>query len=196
MDKISKQEEKILKAAQIVFFRVGFEGAKTQEIADKAKVNKALLHYYFRNKESLFEKVFEIAFSKFCQPFQALNSSEENFMRSLDRFIADMLVLVKGKPELIIFIVNVMKHQPELLRDKQIDQIDIQKFLDRLKLGSEQGFVRTANPETAWLSILGILFGAASAPIFADSQIHNLKQAKEAYFEEIPKQIKGVLIGF
>jgi AcrR family transcriptional regulator len=55
-------EEKILEAAKKVFHRKGFEGARMQEIADEAGINKALLHYYFRTKENLFDDVFKAAF--------------------------------------------------------------------------------------------------------------------------------------
>src|ERR1041385_2718134 len=52
-------ESKILDAAHAVFLRSGTAGARMQEIADEAGVNKALLHYYFRNKERLAAAVFE-----------------------------------------------------------------------------------------------------------------------------------------
>ena len=52
-------EEKIVKAAEEVFMEHGFDGARMQLIADKAEINKAMLHYYFRSKEVLFEKIFD-----------------------------------------------------------------------------------------------------------------------------------------
>src|ERR1043165_5654888 len=52
-------ETKILDAAHAVFLRGGTAGARMQEIADEAGVNKALLHYYFRSKERLAAAVFE-----------------------------------------------------------------------------------------------------------------------------------------
>ena len=50
-------EEKILEAAKNVFMKYGFYGAKMQDISNQAGINKALLHYYFRNKEKLFDQV-------------------------------------------------------------------------------------------------------------------------------------------
>ena len=46
-------EEKILLAAKKVFISKGMAGARMQDIADEAGINKALLHYYFKNKEQL-----------------------------------------------------------------------------------------------------------------------------------------------
>ena len=62
--KDTSTEEKILDAAKEVFMKYGLYGARMQDIADTAKINKALLHYYFRNKEKLFDKVFEGALAK------------------------------------------------------------------------------------------------------------------------------------
>ena len=50
-------EGKILVSAKKVFYQKGLKGARMQEIADDAGVNKAMLHYYFRSKEKLFDKV-------------------------------------------------------------------------------------------------------------------------------------------
>ena len=50
-------EQLILQAAQAVFLEKGLAGARMQEIADRAGINKALLHYYFRSKEKLSETV-------------------------------------------------------------------------------------------------------------------------------------------
>ena len=46
-------EQRILDAAHAVFLRRGTAGARMQDIADEAGVNKALLHYYFRSKEEI-----------------------------------------------------------------------------------------------------------------------------------------------
>ena len=52
-------ERRILDAAHKVFIRRGTSGARMQEIADEAGVNKALLHYYFRNKSRLADAIFQ-----------------------------------------------------------------------------------------------------------------------------------------
>jgi AcrR family transcriptional regulator len=51
-------EDKIFEAATLVFEEKGMAGARMQNIADRAGINKALLHYYFRTKDHLFDAVF------------------------------------------------------------------------------------------------------------------------------------------
>ena len=57
-------EQKIFEAAHEVFTQKGMDGAKMQEIADRAGINKALLHYYYRTKEKLYEAVVRVIISK------------------------------------------------------------------------------------------------------------------------------------
>ncbi len=52
-------EKKILQAAYCIFLLYGYHGASLRQIANKAKINKAAIHYYFRSKERLYFKVIE-----------------------------------------------------------------------------------------------------------------------------------------
>ena len=75
-------EQKILDAAKDVFQQKGMTGARMQEIADKAGINKALLHYYYRTKDKLFEKVtvFSVAFAHIVKSrqFRISHSGDRN----------------------------------------------------------------------------------------------------------------------
>lgn len=59
VDKEQNTEQFILQCAEEVFLERGFDGAKTTEIAKRAGVNHAMIHYYFRTKQNLFDVVFK-----------------------------------------------------------------------------------------------------------------------------------------
>ncbi len=61
----SSTEEKIKEAARVVFMKKGFAATRTRDIAEEAGINLALLNYYFRSKEKLFELVMFEKFQKF-----------------------------------------------------------------------------------------------------------------------------------
>ena len=69
-------EERIFKAALKVFAEKGKAGARMQQIADEASINKSMLHYYFRSKEKLYEAVFGYVFKRFA--FQEIHSTLEH----------------------------------------------------------------------------------------------------------------------
>jgi len=60
-------KKKIMEAAYKEFAERGFDGARMQKIAERAKINKAMLHYYFKDKETLYETVMEYFHNFFDQ---------------------------------------------------------------------------------------------------------------------------------
>lgn len=75
--------EKILKSADKLFGAVGFESASTREIAELSGINKALIHYHFKNKEALFEAVLD---SYYDRLWETLQSALEKPLPFRDRF--------------------------------------------------------------------------------------------------------------
>ena len=79
-------EEKIFEAAFRVFQLKGFKGARMQEIADEAGINKAMLHYCFKNKELLFEAVFMNAFGKLAPQINEIFKSQDSIFEKIKKF--------------------------------------------------------------------------------------------------------------
>ena len=98
-------EQKIIEAATAIFLMKGKDGARTQEIADVAGVNKALLHYYFRSKDQLYETVFLKELEKFFVEFLDAIPRQQNFREFLQFFIGNYVDRLSGRTELIRFIV-------------------------------------------------------------------------------------------
>ena len=76
-------EQILLKAAETLFIEKGFDGAKMTEIAQLAGVNHALLHYYFRTKENLFNRVFEQIATELVGFFNIAFEGEAPFFEKL-----------------------------------------------------------------------------------------------------------------
>ena len=77
-------EGKILAAARKVFIAKGMAGARMQDIADEAGINKALLHYYFRSKEKLFETIFKELSLQFLPRINSLFESELSLFEKIE----------------------------------------------------------------------------------------------------------------
>ena len=90
----SETEQKILLAASEVFLKKGRDGARMQEIADAAGINKALLHYYFRSKERLFRLVFRQELIDMLTNIFGIISTTDSFEVFLKKFISEYLVNV------------------------------------------------------------------------------------------------------
>lgn len=105
-------EERILEAARTVFTQKGMAGARMQEVADEAGINKALLHYYFRSKQKLFEGVFKrSADRQFACIWDALEKSGSIF-DAIQKFVLIYHERMIQDPDLPMFLANEMNRDP------------------------------------------------------------------------------------
>jgi len=74
-------EQKIIEAARKLFTEKSFDAVKTRDIANEAGINLALLNYYFRSKEKLFEIVMQENMQKFFQSIVGIINDEETTIR-------------------------------------------------------------------------------------------------------------------
>jgi len=108
---------RILEAADAVFVRHGIDGARMQEIADQARVNKALLHYYFQSKLGLARAVwFRIAESFVPAVFQML-ASDLSLDEKIERFVDTYHAVLTRHPYLMVFALSEAARRPELVHD-------------------------------------------------------------------------------
>lgn len=106
-------EKIILEAARKVFLLKGFAGARMQEIADEANMNKALLHYYFRSKDKLFDAIFEEAMHDFFPNIVSIMKSDLSFKEKISFFVEQYITLLKKNPSLPAFILQEAHRSPE-----------------------------------------------------------------------------------
>lgn len=111
----SETENRILEAAKMVFFSKGLDGARMQEIADEAGINKALLHYYFRSKDKLFEAIFAATFTQFFPKVDQLTLSNRTLKEKLSEFIDIYIQLLRDNPQLPMFVVREINRDPEAI---------------------------------------------------------------------------------
>ncbi len=96
-------EQRILSAAKKVFINKGMTGARMQDIADAAGINKALLHYYFRSKEKLFETIFKEAVQGFLPRVNQIFESNKTIFEKIEMFCKEYIDQIRKTPYLPIF---------------------------------------------------------------------------------------------
>ena len=111
-------EGKILEAAKEVFMKYGLYGARMQDIANTAGINKALLHYYFRNKEKLFDKIFENALGRFFEHMDVFSNDALPVKERLYLYIDGIIEFYAEYPQMSMFIIKEIGNHPELLKEK------------------------------------------------------------------------------
>ena len=111
---IGQTQSKIFDAATEVFEEKGYTGARMQEIADRAGINKALLHYYFRTKDQLFMAVFHVLLKKMFDKIIYIFMEEATFKEKMRRFLDEHIEFLIRNPRLPLFLLNEISHNPAL----------------------------------------------------------------------------------
>jgi AcrR family transcriptional regulator len=116
-------EEKIFEAATDVFVEKGLDGARMQDIADHAGINKALLHYYFRTKDKLFSAVFEMIARKIFKKFAPVFDDDLNLEEKIRFFFREHISFLQANPRLPGFLLNEVNRNPARIK-KLLNNID------------------------------------------------------------------------
>ena len=115
-------EEKIKAAASKLFTEKGFDAVRTRDIAEEAGINLALLNYYFRSKEKLFELIMRENFHQFIEQLIPIMGSEELPLEQiLTQVSANYIDLLKTNPDLPFFIITEIRkgnRKPAILKER------------------------------------------------------------------------------
>jgi len=147
--KDTSTEENILNAAKRVFESKGMAGSRMQEIADEAKINKAMLHYYYRSKQLLFEAVFKIAFNKLAPKINDILNSDKSLFEKIISFSYNYNSFIIKHPYLPNFILQELNRDPEFVKKLFYSKIfpSIKKFKQQINTEVEQGNIRPIQAE-------------------------------------------------
>jgi AcrR family transcriptional regulator len=142
-------EQKIFDAAHEVFLQKGMDGAKMQEIADRAGINKALLHYYYRSKEKLYESVARAILGKAVPAVRQIIENEQPLEDKIRRFIDFYISLISRNTFIPLFIVTEINKHPERFFDTILPQ-DLPKptvFFQQVEAEIAAGRIRPIKPQ-------------------------------------------------
>jgi AcrR family transcriptional regulator len=107
-------EEKIKEAARKVFTQKGYSGTRTRDIAEEAGLNLALLNYYFRSKEKLFEIVMMEKMQKLFGTLAPTLNDPTTSLESKIEKVADIYIqMLSQNPDLPIFVLSEIKNNAE-----------------------------------------------------------------------------------
>ncbi|MFA6813715.1 MAG: TetR/AcrR family transcriptional regulator [Bacteroidaceae bacterium] len=159
-------EEKLLVSAEEVFLDKGFDKTRTVDIAALAGVNHAMLHYYFRTKEKLFEKVLHKKMEEISnQIISVLESSnlsfEENLRVAIQKHF-DFLNKDKRLPLFIYreFLSNTERMQRHVYMIKPLVQRVLNFCQAGINAGVSSGKYRQMAPEHLLYNIVSLNLSA------------------------------------
>jgi len=182
-------EEKIFNAARMVFQRKGFAGARMQEIADEAGINKAMLHYCFKNKQLLFEAVFMNAFGQLAPQINEIFNSDETVFEKIKKFTNSYISFVITNPYLPAFVIQEMNNNPEFVMSflNHKNRPNPTPLLAQIEKEIADGIIKPIPPKQLLLDI----FSMTVFPFAAKTMVKGIIQLSENEFNEMMEERKA-----
>jgi AcrR family transcriptional regulator len=144
---ITDTESKIIEAAKRIFIEKGLESTSMQDIADEAHISRTAIHYYYHNKEMLFEAILDSVLQKFVPQLHSILHSNYSIIEKLEQLVDNYTDMLKSNPMLPRFMLVEIQRDPKhvlsLLAQKVNEQIDIPEVIYQLKNEINAGKVRS-----------------------------------------------------
>ena len=185
-DKGLSTEEKFKEAARIVFTKKGYAATKTRDIAEQAGLNLALLNYYFRSKERLFEIVMiEKVQQLFAFMAPVLNNPDTSLYEKIDLIAPSYIGMLLKNPDLPMFVLSEIKSNPErfgkMIRANNVLQSSFIRQIAAKKKG--------VNPIQLFLNFLGMLV----FPFIVQPVLQTIVPMNEEAYNQLLEQRKRLV---
>jgi AcrR family transcriptional regulator len=181
-------EEKIFNAARIIFQKKGFAGARMQEIADEAGINKAMLHYCFKNKQMLFEAVFMNAFSQLAPQINEIFQSNDSVFDKIKKFTHSYISFVIVNPYLPQFVIQEMNNNPEFVMSffKNENRPNPTILISQIEKEITDGIIKPINPKQLLMNIISMTV----FPFAAQMLVKGMLQISDTEFNQMMEERK------
>ena len=198
--KDTSTEDRIKAAARKVFHQKGYAGTRTRDITEEAGINHAMLNYYFRSKEKLFEIVMMETMGQFFKGVGViLNDENTSLEEKIERVVANYIDLLLEEPDLPTFILNEVRTNPEPF----VANTPILQALEHSVLARQyaeavaQGRITEPNLMHTVLNVISlVIFPFIAQPIFTALSRTDKEAYKALMLQRktlIPQWIKAIL---
>ena len=178
-------EEKIKQAATKLFIEKGFAATRTRDIAAEAGINLALLNYYFRSKEKLFDVVMEESLQLFLGGLEGILNDVNTVLKDKIAGISVHYIdLLKSHPDLPLFILTEIRANPSRLEANLNvkEMLKESNFYKQLEATTQ----KKVEPMHFLMNLLGLLvFPFISSPV-----LRGLNEQRKAEFDQLMEERK------
>lgn len=188
-------EDKILEAANKIFLKFGLEGTSMQQIADEAGMSRTSLHYYFRNKNKLFEYVYHSAEHSLIPKLKEIIDAEIPVIQKLESFVNFYIDLLLDNPLLPNFILFELQRDPKRVIDfLKSKEVNIVKLVLQIDKEVSRGTIRPFSLPDMVANTLGMcVFPFMCKPILMESFFDKDEEAYRKYIQARKKEIIHIL---
>ena len=181
-------EEKIIQAARKLFTQKGYEATKTRDIAQEAGINLALLNYYFRSKEKLFEMIMQENMGQFMMVIgDIVNNESTTIEEKITALVHNYIDMLTRVPDIPLFVLTHAKSNPQRL--KMRERFMGSHFMKQLQERMKKGEIAQINPINFILNIVGLTI----FPYIGRSIVQNNNGITDEQFDALMQERKKLI---
>lgn len=188
--------ERILKAAILEFEEKGYNGTRMQVIADRAGINKALLHYYYKNKDALFQIIIQRAYDVFIPKIINVFEEDEDIFTTIEKFTSSYIEIYVQNPRVPGFITQEINNNPErLINLIQSSGVNVDTFKQKIRKAVNDGLIDEIEPEQLIINIISLcLFPFVARPIVTGLILNGKDDAFDKMIEARKTEVAKFII--
>ena len=200
MGKSRNTEQEILDAARGVFQEKGYKGATMRDIANKANINMAMLHYYFRSKDNLFYLIFDEAFRLlYGKIMHDVINDKIDIFEKIRTIIGEYISFFDSNPHIPPFITGEIIRNPEKIgeriRSVITPAVTFKMFTAQLEKEIEKGTIRAMSTLSLIINIISLcIFPAIAKPLILEILSGDDATEKMNLFESRKSEVADFII--
>ena len=186
----------IIEAAREIFVEKGYAGARMQEIADAAGINKALLHYHFKSKEQLFQMILTETLGLVIPKLADAIDGEGSVMDKIEVIVHAYIDVLREHPHVPLFVLHELSQKREdfigVLKQRMARIPNFQIFFQQMMEEMAAGKIRQIPPLQLVLNVISLsVFPFIARPIFC-----NVMEVSAPDFDELMAQRADEVVDF
>jgi len=184
-------EALILKTAYNEFLQKGVDGMRMKEVASKAGVNKAMIHYYFETKEKLFKAAFQEAIDMLLPELSEILNRDTPLFDKIEQYIHRLIDILIENPGMAAFIIDEMNKRPDETGEWLVEAMDFDTDLLEQQLDEA-----ASNWEIARVDVQHFLMNISSLclfPFIGGNFLMNLHGLDQSSYDKLLEERKGIV---
>lgn len=192
----NQTEKAILDAARKVFTQKGFAASRMEDIAQVAGINRALLHYYFRSKEKLFDIIFQQRIREFFLGLVGIITRPESIDEKIKAIVAHDIDMIRSQPDLPIFVLQELAQRPDRLIEAASAGANpanmMKAWKQQVKLAVDKKQIRPVDGGQLLINIMSLCV----YPFIAKPVIKAVQELDDPQFDKMVVKRKQEIVDF
>lgn len=196
MAKSKNTEQKIFDAATELFLEKGVDRTSVREIASKAGINLALMNYYFRSKENLFDAIFSQLVKTNTKKLIKILDSDLGLEEKIRQYVGVYIDMLSDNPLLVSFVMSILHRSRDRITEmKAVSSLySTEKFANQIIEESKKGNIRRTDPTHLYVDMLSLIAFPFAIKLLIMDKRSFTDEEFSAFIKERKQRIPDMLI--